>query len=67
MVSKKAYIVLLMIIARLFTFMFLTFGVENVKESNYTSTIIVSNSSVWDYSNKNWMNLRSNTSIDKLT
>ena len=66
MVSKKVYIVLLMIIAGFFTFMFLTFGVENVKESNYTSTIIVGNSSVWDYSNKNWMNLRSNTSIDKL-
>ncbi|MBQ8534244.1 MAG: hypothetical protein IJ463_01010 [Bacilli bacterium] len=66
MVSKKVYIVLLMIIAGFFTFMFLTFGVENVKESNYTSTIIVGNSTVWDYSNKNWMNLRSNTSIDKL-
>lgn len=66
MVSKKVYIVLLMIIAGFFTFMFLTFGVKNVKESNYTSTIIVGNSSVWDYSNKNWMNLRSNTSIDKL-
>ena len=66
MVSKKVYIVLIMIIVAFFTFMFLTFGVTNVKESNYTSTIIVGNSSVWDYSNKNWVNIRAITSIEKL-
>ena len=34
MVSKKVYIVLLIIIAAFFTFMFLTFGVDNVKQNN---------------------------------
>ena len=66
MVSKKVYVVLLIIIAVFFTFMFLTFGVDNVKENNYTSTIIVGNSTVWDYSNKNWVNVRATTSIEKL-
>ncbi len=66
MVNKKVYIVLLIIIAVFFAFMFLTYGVDNIKEQNYTSTIIVGNSTVWDYSNKNWMNIRSNASIDKL-
>lgn len=66
MVSKKVYVVLLIIIAVFFTFMFLTFGVENVKQENYTSTIVVGNSTVWDYSNKNWVNIRATTSIEKL-
>ena len=66
MVSKKVYVVLLIIIAVFFAFMFLTFGVDNVKENNYTSTIIVGNSTVWDYSNKNWVNVRATTSIEKL-
>ena len=66
MVSKKVYIVLIVMIAVFFTFMFLTYGVDNVKENNYTSTIVVGNSSVWDYSNKNWVNIRATTSIDKL-
>ena len=66
MVSKKVYIVLLIMIAVFFTFMFLTFGVDNIKENNYTSTIVVGNSTVWDYSNKNWVNIRATTSIEKL-
>ena len=66
MVSKKVYVVLLIIIAAFFTFMFLTFGVDNIKENNYTSTIVVGNSTVWDYSNKNWVNIRATTSIEKL-
>ena len=66
MVSKKVYIVLLIIIAVFFAFMFLTFGVDNVKQNNYSSTIIVGNSTVWDYSNKNWVNVRATTSIEKL-
>ena len=66
MVSKKVYVVLLIIIAVFFAFMFLTFGVDNVKQNNYTSTIIVGNSTVWDYSNKNWVNVRATTSIEKL-
>ena len=66
MVSKKVYVVLLIIIAAFFTFMFLTFGVDNVKQSNYSSTIIVGNSTVWDYNNKNWVNIRATTSIEKL-
>ena len=66
MASKKIYIVLLIIIAVFFAVMFLTFGVENIKQDNYSSTIIVGDSTVWSYKNKKWSNLRSNTSIEKL-
>lgn len=66
MASKKIYIVLLIMIAVFFVVMFLTFGVENIKQDNYSSTIIVGDSTVWDYSNKKWVNIRNNTSIEKL-
>ena len=66
MASKKTYIILLIMIAVFFVVMFSTFGVENIKQSNYTSTIIVGDSSVWDYSNKKWVNIRESSSIEKL-
>ena len=46
MASKKVYIVLLIMIAVFFVVMFFTFGVENIKQTNYTSTIVVGDSSV---------------------
>ena len=33
--------------------MFLVFGVENIKQGAYDSTIIVGDNTVWTYSNKN--------------
>lgn len=66
MASKKIYIVLLIMIAVFFVVMFLTFGVENIKQDNYSSTIIVGDTSIWEYNKKNWVNIRGNTSIEKL-
>ena len=46
--------------------MFLVFGVENIKQGAYDSTIIVGDNTVWTYSNKKWVNVSSRSSIDKL-
>lgn len=57
MVDKKVYIVLLIIIIVFFVLMFSIFGIENIKQDNYQSTIIVGDDSLWTYSGREWISL----------
>ena len=61
MVNKKVYIVLLIILAVFFVVMFCAFGIENIKQDNYESSIIVGDDTLWAYSNRNWLNLTVNS------
>ena len=65
--NNKVYIVLLVILFVFFIVMFLLFGVENIKQESYSSTIIVGNSSVFQYKKEKWMNLRMKSSLDELS
>lgn len=64
--KKSTYIILISIIFIFGIIMFLVFGVENIKQGAYDSTIIVGDNTVWTYSNKKWVNVSSRASIDKL-
>ena len=64
--KKSTYIILISIIFIFGIIMFLVFGVENIKQGAYDSTIIVGDNTVWTYSNKKWVNVSSRSSIDKL-
>ena len=65
--NKKVYIVLLVILFVFFIVMFLLFGIDNIKKESYSSTIIVGNSSVFQYQKERWMNIRMKTSLDELS
>lgn len=65
--DKKVYIVLLVILVVFFIVMFLVFGVENINQENYSSTIIVGDSTVWKYEKKRWLNYRNKSSLQQLS
>ena len=67
MKDKKVIVVLIFIIIVFFVVMFLTLGVENIKQNNYSSTIIVGDETVWIYQNRKWLNLNNYTSFQKLS
>lgn len=64
--NKKTYIVLLVILVVFFVVMFLVFGLGNIRQSKYGTTLIVGDNTVWTYSNKKWLNLTTASSIGKL-
>ena len=61
--GKKTYIILIFILLVFFVVMFVLFGLDNIRKSNYDTTIIVGEDTIWSYNNKNWVN---NKSYDKL-
>lgn len=65
--DTKVYIGLLVAIAVLSIVMFLLFGVDNIKQEKYSSTIIVGDTSVWKYEKKKWLNIRTRTTLDELS
>ena len=65
--DTKVYILLIVFLAIFFVVMFLLFGVDNIKQEKYTTTIIVGDTSVWKYENRKWLNIRTRTSLDELS
>jgi len=67
MISKKVYIVLFIILFVFFIVMFALFGVDNIKQEQYSSVVIVGDSSVWKYEDKRWLNIRTRGSLENLS
>lgn len=64
--NKKTYIILLLVLIVFFVVMFLIFGVNNIRQSKYDTTIIVGDNTVWTYSNNRWLDLKTRSSIEAL-
>ena len=60
---KKIYIILLIILFVFFLVMFCLFGLDNIRQREYSSVIIVGNDTVWTYKNKSWLNVNNPTSL----
>ena len=67
MASKKVYITLIVILFIFFIVMFLLFGIENIRQDQYSSTIIVGDTAVWKYQDRNWLNIRTKETLDELS
>lgn len=65
--DKKVYIGLIVIFIIFFIVMFLCFGVENINQEKYASTIIVGDSTAWRYEKKRWLNYRNKSSLQQLS
>ena len=64
--SKKTYIIILVVLVVYFLVFFLLLGRENLKQEKYSTTIIVGNSTVWNYSGKKWSKLTGESILQKL-
>ena len=62
---KKVYIALLIILFVFFLVMFCLFGIDNIRQEQYSSILIVGDDTVWTYKNKKWLNIRHSTSLHK--
>lgn len=65
MPSKKVYIVLFVILIVFFLVMFGFFGIENIQQDQYASTLIVGNQTTWTYQNHKWVYLRNHISMEQ--
>ena len=66
MPSKKVYIILLVILLVFGLVMFLLFGVRNIREESFASTVIVGDNTTQIYNQNKWIYLRNRTSLEKL-
>ena len=60
---KKVYITLLIILFVFFLVMFCLFGIDNIRQGEYSSVLIVGDDTVWTYRNKKWLNINHATSL----
>ena len=63
---KKRYVILFVILVVYALFMYFLLGRENVKQGSYTSTFLVGDNTVWNYSDRQWLNITQSSSIKKL-
>ena len=66
MKDKKVMIVLMISIFVFFIVMFLLFGVKNIKKGNIAATIVVGDTSIFTYQNRQWNNIRNSSSVQSL-
>lgn len=64
--KRRTYIIILIILISFFLIMFLMFGIDNIRQDNYTTTLIVGDSTTWTNYKKKWINVDTNDSIQKL-
>lgn len=63
MKKNKRYIVLIAILIIYIIIMIWWLGADNVKKSNNSTTILVGDNTVWNYSDKQWLNITNKTTI----
>ncbi len=64
--KTKTYIKLFIILLVFFIVMFLIFGINNIKQSNYQTTLLIGNNTIWNYNKNKWINISTRDSIEKL-
>lgn len=64
--SKKTYIIILIVLIVYFLVFFFLFGKKNIDQEKYSTTFVIGDSTVWNYSGKKWVNITSETSMAKL-
>ncbi len=66
MKKKTRYYVLLIILIVFTIGMYFAFGKDNLAKSKDSTTIIVGNSTIWNYSDKQWLNITNPKTIDSI-
>lgn len=62
--GRKKYIIIIVVLLLYFIAMYLLFGMNEVKQRKVTTTLLVGDSTVWNYTDKKWMNVTSAKNIE---
>lgn len=64
--GRMKYIVLIIVLIIYGVFMYLFFGIDETRERKATTTLLIGNSAVWNYSSRSWMNITNNQTLSSL-
>lgn len=64
--GRSKYIIIIIILLIYLLGMYLLFGVDEVKKNKVTTTLLIGNSSVWNYSGRKWSNVTNNQLLSSL-
>ena len=64
--SKKTYVIIIVLLIIFAAIMFFMVARKNLKEEREISTLIVGDTSIWNYSNRKWINVKKLSTIEKL-
>jgi len=64
--SKKTYIFLILILIIFAVAMYFLVAKDNIKKDKEVTTLIVGNTSVWNYSNRRWINVAQASTIESI-
>lgn len=64
--GKSKYIILIIILIVYGAVMYFAFGVNESKERKASTTLLVGNSAVWNYSSRDWMNVTTSSLLSSL-
>ena len=63
--SKRYKVITIILVVYLVVF-FLIYGLSNIKNGQRELTLLVGDNTVWDYSNKSWLNITREETLDSL-
>lgn len=64
--GRRKYFIIIVILLIYFIAMYLLFGVDEVKKSKVATTLLVGDSTVWNYSGRSWTNVTNSQMISAL-
>lgn len=64
--SGKTYVILIVVLIIFALLMYLIVARKNIKEEKQVSTIIVGDTSVWNYTNRKWINVKRDSTKEKI-
>lgn len=67
MKKKKRYYVILIVLVIFTVLMYFAFGKENLAKGKDSTTIIVGNNTIWNYSDQQWLNITSSKTIESIS
>lgn len=67
MKKKKRYYVILIVLIIFTILMYFAIGKENIEKGKESTTIIIGDSTIWNYSDRRWLNITNQTTIDSIS
>lgn len=67
MKKQTRYVILLIVLAIFALIMYLVLGKDNLSKGKNSTTIIVGDYTIWDYSNNSWLNITKKDTIAKMS
>ena len=64
--GRMKYIVLIIVLIIYGVFMYLFFGIDESRERRASTTLLIGDSTVWNYSARDWMNVTNKQSLSSL-